>query len=239
MKMKELAFATVLGLTASLVAHQSVGAETATVMEDGLRKRQQASTSSLIYGMHFKGDKVNVVSSKGVWTKVNQNGLKYYVASKFLKKDKPVTNKEIVSEQPIKKPFMLPTTGRFTQLYGKASGNYGYTFHNGLDIANATGTPVKASASGKVIYVSNRGAYGNHLMIEHTINKKTYTTVYAHMNKLLVYSNQKVKKGETIGTIGTTGNSTGPHLHFEIHQGSYVYSPTYPLNSVNPLMLAK
>lgn len=236
MKIRKLAVTSVLALSVSAVSHQVVGAVTATVTEDGLRKRQQASTSSLIYGMHFKGDKVNVLSYKGDWAKVKQNGLSYYIASDYLKTDKPQTSQVT---QPSSKPFMLPTTGRVTQLFGKSPGNYGYTFHNGLDIANFTGKPVKAAASGRVISASSRGAYGNHLMIEHVINHKKYTTVYAHMNQLLAYSNQTFKKGETIGTVGSTGNSTGSHLHFEIHRGSYLYSPTDPLNSVNPLSLAK
>jgi len=130
--------------------------------------------------------------------------------------------------------FIRPTGGGTTQGYGAASGGNGYTFHNGLDFGGPVGSPIVAAATGTVILAQSGGPYGNHVMIAHQLNGQTYTTVYAHMNALNVSSGQRVSQGQQIGTLGSTGNSTGPHLHFEIHVGGYVYSGTGPANSVNP-----
>ncbi|WP_114570664.1 murein hydrolase activator EnvC family protein [Exiguobacterium flavidum] len=130
--------------------------------------------------------------------------------------------------------FIRPTGGGTTQGYGAAGGGNGYTFHNGLDFGGPVGSPIVAAATGTVILAQSGGPYGNHVMIAHQLNGQTYTTVYAHMNSLNVSSGQRVSQGQQIGTLGSTGNSTGPHLHFEIHVGGYVYSGTGPANSVNP-----
>ncbi|HAL01359.1 MAG TPA: peptidase M23, partial [Exiguobacterium sp.] len=131
--------------------------------------------------------------------------------------------------------FSRPASGPITQGYGAASGVYGYTFHNGIDIGAPTGTPIYASAAGKVITSRYYGAYGNHVMMTHTVNGIQYTTVYAHMNSRAVSVGQTIAKGTKIGTVGSTGNAFGAHLHFEMHRGSYVYSGTSAANSVNPL----
>jgi len=94
-----------------------------------------------------------------------------------------------------------------------------------------------AAATGTVITASGGGPYGNHVMIAHQLNGKTYTTVYAHMSSLNARAGQRVSQGQQIGALGSTGNSTGPHLHFEIHVGGYSYSATGPANSVNPLSM--
>lgn len=107
-----------------------------------------------------------------------------------------------------------------------------YAGHNGIDLGNSgnTSTPVLASASGIVTRSGWHHAYGNHVMITHNIEGKIYTTVYAHMHTTPYVSvGDVVYQGQQIGTMGTTGNSTGPHLHFELYEGYY----NYPY-SVNP-----
>ncbi|WP_214849852.1 M23 family metallopeptidase [Exiguobacterium sp. s193] len=133
--------------------------------------------------------------------------------------------------------FIHPTSGAITQGYGSASGENGYAFHNGIDFGAPVGTPIVAAATGTVITASSSGPYGNHVMIAHQLNGKTYTTVYAHMSSLNARAGQRVSQGQQIGALGSTGNSTGPHLHFEIHVGGYVYSGTGPANSVNPMSM--
>lgn len=133
--------------------------------------------------------------------------------------------------------FIHPTAGAVTQGYGSAGGENGYTFHNGIDFGGPVGTPIVAAATGTVITASGSGPYGNHIMIAHQLNGKTYTTVYAHMSSLNASAGQRVSQGQQIGTRGSTGNSTGPHLHFEIHVGGYSYSATGPANSVNPMSM--
>jgi murein DD-endopeptidase MepM/ murein hydrolase activator NlpD len=85
--------------------------------------------------------------------------------------------------------------------------------HDGLDIGSPPGTPVKAPAPGKVIIASQVGDYGKHVMIDHGNGVRS---LYGHMRKLEVKAGQKVEKGQVIGQVGSTGRSTGPHLHYEL-----------------------
>ncbi len=135
--------------------------------------------------------------------------------------------------------FMMPANGRLSQGFGPASGQFGYTFHNGIDIAAKVGTPVYAAADGKVIEVSGRGPYGKHVKVEHNIDGQKWTTVYAHLHKIDVKKGQTVRQAEGIGQIGNTGNSSGPHLHFEVHKGAYSFSPSSAGNTVDPMKVAQ
>lgn len=131
--------------------------------------------------------------------------------------------------------FIRPAEGVYTQGWGKATyPNPYYTFHNGVDIANATGTPILASDGGMVTRSRNAGALGKHVWIVHVINQKRWTTVYGHLSEIKVKEGQFVKQGDVIGKMGSTGNSSGSHLHFSIHQGEYSYDPHGPSNTVNP-----
>lgn len=111
--------------------------------------------------------------------------------------------------------FIRPVPGRITSEFGsRIHPIYGYEkFHYGIDIANSTGTPIKASKSGTVSYSGWMSGYGNVVILNHG-NKEQ--TVYAHADTLKVSKGQKVFQGQVIATMGSTGNSTGPHLHFEI-----------------------
>ena len=118
--------------------------------------------------------------------------------------------------------YMRPAAGVLTSPYGPRKGGY----HYGIDIGNKRGTPVIAAASGTVISILNYcvegrsscgGRYGNYIVIEHSNGQRTR---YAHLQKVSVSVGQTVKKGKTIGTIGNTGGSTGPHLHFQIENSS-------------------
>lgn len=101
-----------------------------------------------------------------------------------------------------------------------------YPNHTGIDLANYgdTSTPVYAAQAGTVIRAGWHSAYGNHVMITHNIDGQIMTTVYAHMYSAPYVSvGQQVSRGTQLGTMGSTGNSTGPHLHFEIYEGYYNY----------------
>jgi len=91
------------------------------------------------------------------------------------------------------------------------------TYHGGIDIAAPTGTLVKASQGGEVIFTGWKGGYGKLIIIEH---KYGYKTFYGHLNKILVKTGQVVKSGQSIGNVGSTGRSTGPHVHFELRRGT-------------------
>ena len=104
----------------------------------------------------------------------------------------------------------------------RASGN-----HTGLDIAAPTGTSIRAAASGTAIYVgwSNVG-YGNHIIIDHG---NGVHTLYGHCSELYVTEGQYINQGDVIAAVGSTGNSTGPHLHLEIRVNGTRYNPQYYL----------
>ncbi len=120
-----------------------------------------------------------------------------------------------------------PAVGTLTSGLGMRWGS----FHAGIDIANKVSVPILAAADGVVIRSYYSSSYGNCIFISHYNNGQVYTTVYAHMNTRLV-SGGAVKKGQQIGTMGNTGDSTGQHLHFELHVGEWNAAKS---NAVNPL----
>lgn len=103
----------------------------------------------------------------------------------------------------------LPVKGEITSGFGMRDGR----MHEGIDIAAPRGTPIVAVAAGKVRSAGWMGNYGRAVIIDHG---RGYATLYAHCDKLLVSSGQKVDIGQTIALLGNTGNSTGPHVHFEV-----------------------
>lgn len=126
--------------------------------------------------------------------------------------------------------FTKPTNGYVTSPYGMRSGG----MHQGIDIGNnGISTPIVSVADGTVSrsYFSN--SYGNVVFIKHSIDGKNYETVYAHMANRAVSTGDKVNKGQFIGMMGSTGNSTGIHIHFEIHRGEWTYSK---VNALNPAL---
>ncbi|MFY3791524.1 murein hydrolase activator EnvC family protein [Ureibacillus sp. MALMAid1270] len=128
--------------------------------------------------------------------------------------------------------FMKPTNGRLTSPWGWRNLGYGAEFHYGIDLANSTGTPVVAAAGGIVTYAAPLSSYGNCIIVTHSVNGQIYTTVYAHLSSIQVSTGQSVGKGQQIGLMGSTGRSTGPHLHFEIHTGPWNGQKS---GNVNPL----
>ena len=128
--------------------------------------------------------------------------------------------------------FMRPAVGPKSSGFGYRSLGGG-SFHAGVDISGQgqTNIPIVASADGVVSKVNTGcppngfygnkcgGEFGNYVFIKHTVNGQTYETIYAHMRKVGVALNQPVKQGQFLGIMGTSGSSTGIHLHFEIHKG--------------------
>ena len=124
-------------------------------------------------------------------------------------------------------PTIIPAEGRITSRFGNRRDpfNWNTRFHSGIDIAAPLNTPIYAAADGTVVMARNNGGYGLTVVIDHG---STYETLYAHLNRIDVEVGDKVKKGDTIGGMGTTGRSTGVHLHYEIkrdgeHIDPYLY----------------
>lgn len=100
--------------------------------------------------------------------------------------------------------------------FGQAGAMWSSGYHTGLDFGASSGTQIKAAHSGKVSAAGWQGPYGNSIDLVGKFNGKTITTRYAHQSKLIASKGETVKAGQTIGLVGSTGNSTGPHLHFEL-----------------------
>jgi murein DD-endopeptidase MepM/ murein hydrolase activator NlpD len=110
-------------------------------------------------------------------------------------------------------------------------GGVGSTDHKGVDVSVGLNTPILATADGLVVYAGQAGGYGNYVAIDHgtdTKTNETYGTGYGHLNQIKVTQGQQVKKGDVIALSGSTGHSTGPHLHFDwFLNGKQVDARTY------------
>ena len=118
--------------------------------------------------------------------------------------------------------MLMPVYGILTSRFGSRGG------HTGLDIATSMGTPIRAAASGTVTSVIySNVSYGNKIIIRHGDGVET---LYAHLHDIWVDQGETVSKGQQIGCVGSTGNSTGPHLHFEVRVNG---SPVNPSNYID------
>ena len=126
---------------------------------------------------------------------------------------------------------MVPITSKFrwTSPYGwRADPFTGVrSFHTGTDMACPEGTPILAAMSGRISEVGNNRTYGNYIIINHG---NGYQTVYAHMSKAISKKGQWVTQGSKIGLVGSTGYSTGPHLHFMVYKNG---------NRIDPMTVLK
>jgi murein DD-endopeptidase MepM/ murein hydrolase activator NlpD len=118
----------------------------------------------------------------------------------------------------------MPIPGRLTSNFGWRIHPIYHTrrFHAGVDFGAPLGTAIGAADSGMVIYAGWYGGYGNAVILDHGSG---LTTVYGHTSRLYVRVGQLVQKGQTIAAVGSTGLSTGPHLHFEVRRRGQVVNP--------------
>jgi murein DD-endopeptidase MepM/ murein hydrolase activator NlpD len=119
-------------------------------------------------------------------------------------------------------PYVMPTSGRISSCFGTRWG----AAHNGLDIAAPIGTPIYAAASGVVKRAGTATGFGYAVYI---LGDDGAVTVYGHVNRYFVGIGERVSAGEQIAEVGNRGQSTGPHLHFEVHPNGAMYS-----GAVNP-----
>lgn len=119
---------------------------------------------------------------------------------------------------------VMPVSGTISSRYGVSS-RIRVSTHTGLDIACPTGTPIKVTADGTVTFAEYNGSYGNLIKVDHGNGVETW---YAHCSKLIATVGQTVKAGDTIALVGSTGNSTGSHLHLEVRiNGTHVDPQNY------------
>lgn len=127
-------------------------------------------------------------------------------------------------------PVGSPIDGQITSSFGFRSNPFGASgreSHKGLDISAPHGRPVKCTAEGKVVFAGYRGDYGNLVVISHGDEYQTY---YGHLSEILVKEGQEVKVSTFIGKVGSTGRSTGPHLHYEILRNNKKINPKTFIN---------
>ena len=170
--------------------------------------KEMASVDDAVSKLYIEPKKV-VVASKNTSTKVKASG--------------SVNTATTISSNKVNLGISLnrPVSGIISSRFGVRS-SIRSSAHTGLDIATSTGTPVAAAASGTVTFSGWKGSYGNLLVITHSNGIQTY---YGHCNKLYVSAGQSVSAGQTVAAVGSTGNSTGPHLHFEIRSNGVALNP--------------
>lgn len=121
-------------------------------------------------------------------------------------------------------PTRKPAIGYYTSGFGTRRAPFGgkVKMHEGVDIANHPGTPIKATADGVVTFANAKAGYGQTVILDHGYGLQTW---YAHTRKTLVKNGQKVRRGDTIALLGNTGRSTGPHCHYEVRVNGIPVDP--------------
>ncbi len=159
------------------------------------------------------------------------NSLGHYIAAQktsYNELDNLVKNKQqLLAATPAIQPVSNKDLNRIASGFGYRVDPIYKTvkLHAGLDFAAPLGTPIYATANGTVTVAGNTGnGYGNHVVINHGYG---YETLYGHMSRIKVHSGQPVKRGEVIGWVGSTGKSTGPHCHYEVHKNGQKIDPVY------------
>ncbi len=122
-------------------------------------------------------------------------------------------------------PLGYPVYGRITSHIGWRKNPFGsgYEFHSGIDITAPQGSKVRATADGVVVFAGWYGDYGKTVIIRHPSG---YLTLYGHLSKIDVKEGQRVKAGDVVGRVGSTGRSTGPHLHYEVIKDNKPIDPS-------------
>ncbi|MBE7705861.1 MAG: hypothetical protein E7Z91_01260 [Cyanobacteria bacterium SIG30] len=145
--------------------------------------------------------------------------------TKFINKNTTNDSQKVTSASG---SFLRPVNGRVSSPYGYRTHPIfkRRIFHSGVDLASPAGTPIKAANSGKVIFCGWYGGYGKVVIIDHgKVNGQNTTTLYAHMSAFNTAQGKSVNRGQVIGKVGSTGYSTGPHLHFEVRVNGKTTNP--------------
>tara|TARA_R110002095_G_scaffold93944_2_gene81814 strand:- start:2936 stop:4393 length:1458 start_codon:yes stop_codon:yes gene_type:complete len=188
----------------------------------------QPGDSFEVYFERFADEDGRVLKDGAIlWASMTLSGKEYSVY-RFRTSDDGFTDYYNAQGQSVKKTLMrTPIDGaRLTSGFGKRKHpTLGYTkMHRGVDFGARSGTPIMAAGNGIVEMAARNGGYGNYVRIRHN---NEYKTAYAHMKKFGkgIRKGSRVKQGQIIGYVGSTGRSTGPHLHYEVHRNSKQINP--------------
>lgn len=140
--------------------------------------------------------------------------------------EKALNNQQFLACKPSINPISPADPVWFTSGYGYRNDPFSgrRTAHHGIDLAGRVGIDIHATGAGTVKFAKKNGGYGNEVVVDHGFG---YTSTYAHLDEIKVKKGQKLKRGEVVGTLGSTGRSTGPHLHYEIRKDRKPVNPTY------------
>jgi murein DD-endopeptidase MepM/ murein hydrolase activator NlpD len=161
----------------------------------------------------------------------NAQHLSSYLKHQLSQDVRPALEATLAYEAAIPHRKPIADSSEMTSTFGKRPNPFGFgarEFHNGLDFVDDYGAPVFATAPGTVMEAGYNGGYGNQIVIEH---KHGYQTLYAHLSEIEVEVGDRIESGDTIGALGNSGRSTGPHLHYEVRLDD---QPINPQNFLKP-----
>ena len=193
-------------------------------------RKQPKKLGSLIQRLPFRAEvkvirfsrkKLRVDGKTGRWAFVRYGHAQGWVFNGFLLNKKPARPLIKISND----PFVMPVNGTRTSNYGPRVNPFtrrSMQFHSGIDISAPLGTPILAALSGRVAFAGWRGGYGKLIILVHDNGLSTY---YGHQSRFTVGVGARVNRGQVIGYVGSSGHSTGPHLHFEIRTGGTTKNP--------------
>ena len=162
---------------------------------------------------------------------VSQDSIVVYMDRLRKKSQLTLQNLTLLMEQLHEKKDIISSTPSITPTKGWISSHFGYrqypftgeiSLHEGMDIAASPGTPVYAPAAGKIMFAGYKQGYGNVIVVDHGYE---LSTLYGHLADIMVSQQQKVERGQVIGSIGSTGRSSGPHLHYEVRISNVPVDP--------------
>ncbi len=191
-------------------------------------KKYYISVPIMIVKGKYKSERLKVKPSKATFSKKDNIRIK-----REAKEAKKIYSK-VTQESYITEVFEKPLTSKITSLFGNKRVFNGVlkSYHSGTDFRAPTGTPITASNAGIVVIAKNRFFAGNSVVIDHGYG--LYTQYY-HLSKFKVKIGDKLEKGQVLGLAGSTGRSTGPHLHFGVKVQGVTVDPMQFLETVNVL----
>ncbi len=194
---------------------------------EGLKEKNSANLEKISIVEKYEQTKQDVVTSEQAIDKLYKKPIKALTVAKNGVSNYRTTGNvntaltTSLGKADIGISLIRPISGTISSRFGVRS-NIRVSSHTGLDIAASSGTPISAAASGTVTFSGYKGSYGYMIVITHGNGVQTY---YGHCSKLYVSSGTQVSQGQVIAAVGSTGNSTGPHLHLEVRVNGIAYNP--------------
>ena len=197
--------------------------QTAESVVNGLKEKNSNNVDNISIIEKYDTELKNITTSDEAISKLYVEKPKVVVAKKKEKSCGSVNTSMHISGTyaSIGINLIKPVTGSITSRFGAMSSRRSGA-HTGLDIATSYGTPISAAAAGTVSFSGTKGSYGKLIVIDHGNGVQTY---YGHCSSLYVSAGQQVSQGQKIAAVGSTGNSTGSHLHLEIRLNGVAYNP--------------